>query len=150
MGAALGARSDDGQRAEGPSQALSCERDAVQFVVWWGRFAWSAAVGWGVLDVELLYFEGCPSWERAWTELRRAMAELDLDVRVRLRDIGELEESEKVGFAGSPTIRINGRDLEGYAGPAVLACRRYPDNDGHGWPSRPLLFERLRAAAEEA
>lgn len=78
------------------------------------------------------------------------MVELDLDVHARLRDIGELEESEKVAFAGSPTIRINGRDLEGYDGPAVLACRRYPDNHGQGWPSRALLFERLRAAAEPA
>ena len=83
-------------------------------------------------------------------ELRYALVELDLSVRVRLRDIRELEESEKVGFAGSPTIRINGRDLEGYAGPAVLASRRYQGNDGHGWPSRGLLWERLRAAAEEA
>lgn len=78
------------------------------------------------------------------------MVELDLSVCVRLRDVGELDESEKAGFAGSPTIRINGRDLEGYAGPAVLACRRCQDNDGRGWPSRGLLRERLRAAAQEA
>ena len=101
-----------------------------------------------MLDVELVYLEGCPSWERAWSELRTVLAELDPSVRVCLREVSGLEVWEKVGFAGSPTIRVNGRDLEGYAGPAVLACRRYEDNDGHGWPSRALLRERLRVAAE--
>jgi hypothetical protein len=100
-----------------------------------------------VLDVELLYFEGCPSWERAWAELGRALVELDLSACVCLRDIAELTDAEKAGFAGSPTIRINGRDLAGYEGPPILACRRYLDNGGRGWPSQAPLRRQLRAAS---
>ena len=100
-----------------------------------------------MLDIELLFFDGCPSWERAWEELGRALVQLSLEVTVRLRNIADLHEDEKTGFAGSPSIRVNGRDLEGYDGPAVMACRRYPGNHNHGWPSPALLRRRLRAAA---
>jgi len=61
--------------------------------------------------IELLVFDGCPSWRRG---------------------------------------RVDGVDLEGYDGPGVLACRRYGENDGRGWPSRNLLRDRLRAAAPAA
>lgn len=97
------------------------------------------------MTIELLYFEGCPSWERAWTELGKAIVETGTDATVRLRDIAVLSEDELVGFAGSPTVRIDGRDLEGYDGPALIACRRYPDNAGLGWPSGGVLRERLEA-----
>ena len=99
-----------------------------------------------MLEIELLYFEGCPAWERAWTELGRAVAELDLSAHLRVCNIAELGDEEKAGFAGSPTIRIDGHDLEGYRGPPRMACRRYLDNDGRGWPSQTLLQESLRAA----
>ncbi len=69
-----------------------------------------------------------------------------IETNVRLRDIADLTGADKAGFAGSPTIRIDGRDLEGYHGPARMAGRRYLDNDGHGWPGQELLREKLRAA----
>lgn len=100
-----------------------------------------------MITIELLYFDGCPSWRHAWTELGGALAELDVDAAVRLRNIEGVPEPERTGFAGSPTLRIDGRDLEDYSGPGVMACRRYPDNAGRGWPSHDLLHERLRAAA---
>lgn len=103
-----------------------------------------------MLEVELLYFDGCPSWERAWAELGRALVELDLSACMRLRNIAELSDAQKAGFGGSPTIRVEGCDLEGYAGPPVTACRRYSDNNGHGWPSQTLLRRKLLAAGAPA
>lgn len=103
-----------------------------------------------MITIELLYFDGCPSWEHAWTELGRAITETGIDATVRLRHLEGVPEHERTGFAGSPTLRIDGRDLEGYDGPAVLACRRYNENAGRGWPSLTLLQERLRTAASEA
>ncbi|MEX2501469.1 MAG: hypothetical protein WD336_03755 [Trueperaceae bacterium] len=96
--------------------------------------------------IELLYFDGCPSWEHAWDELGRALAHTGVDAAVHLRNVETLPDAERTGFAGSPTIRIDGVDLEGYDGPAVMACRRYQDNDGRGWPSAALLRERLDGA----
>jgi len=97
--------------------------------------------------IELLYFDGCPSWRRAWNDLGTALVETGVVAEVRLRDVMAMSEEERRGFAGSPTIRVDGIDLEGYDGPGILACRRYGENDWRGWPSRDLLRDRLRAAA---
>ncbi|MEX2535608.1 MAG: hypothetical protein WD273_08415 [Trueperaceae bacterium] len=102
-----------------------------------------------MVTIELLYFDGCPSWQHAWTELGLALNETRTDATVRLRNIEALPESERRGFAGSPTLRIAGRDLEGYDGPAVMACRRYEGNAGRGWPPQPQLQQRLRASGSE-
>lgn len=99
-----------------------------------------------MVDIELLYFDGCPTWRTARAELDEVLAELGIDATVRLHRLESLEEAGLRGFAGSPTIRIDGRDLEDYDGPALLACRRYLDNDGNGWPDRTLLRRRLRDA----
>lgn len=100
-----------------------------------------------MIEIDLLYFDGCPSWHTAWTELGQALVSLRLDATVNLRNVDQLADGERHGFAGSPTIRINGHDLEGYDGPPTMACRRYLDNGGRGWPSQALLHTRLREAA---
>lgn len=94
------------------------------------------------IDVELVYFDGCPSWETAWSELGRAIAATRVRVDLRLVNLEDLPADRQHGFAGSPTIRIDGCDLEGYDGEPVLACRRYEANEGRGWPSP----EQLRTA----
>lgn len=98
--------------------------------------------------LEVLYFAGCPSWQRAWEELGAVLAELDCEVPVRLRNVTRMAPDELHGFAGSPTIRVDGADLFGYSGPAVMACRRYEDADGRGWPSREALRTGLAVLGE--
>jgi len=97
-------------------------------------------------QIEVLYFAGCPSWQHAWAALATVLAESHCEASVRLRDVTTMAPVELAGFAGSPTIRVDGVDLFGYVGPAVMACRRYVDNDGQGWPSPEALRARLRAA----
>lgn len=101
------------------------------------------------MTIELLYFGGCPSWQHAWARLGEALSETGVDAPVRLRRIETLPERERAGFAGSPTVRIDGRDLEGYDGPAVMACRVYDANEGRGWPSRARLKAALASAVSE-
>jgi hypothetical protein len=60
------------------------------------------------LDVELLYFAGCPQWRTAADRVRRVGAECG--AVVRLRDVTGAEETGLAGFAGSPTILIDGHD----------------------------------------
>ena len=69
---------------------------------------------------------------------------MDLDAQVRLVRVATQAQADALRFAGSPTVNVNGRELEGYDGPGVLACRLY---DEKGWPSRELLRQRLLAAA---
>lgn len=100
-----------------------------------------------MVQIELLYFDGCPSWRRAWSELGIAIAEAGTSASVRLRNISGLSEEQLQGFRGSPTVRIDGRDLEAYEGPPLLACRWYhTSNEGRGWPSQARLQEALRRA----
>jgi len=101
-----------------------------------------------MVKVEVLYFDGCPSWRTAWGKLADVLTELGIDANVSLRNIDDLDPETRHGFAGSPTIRINGRDLEDYDGPPVMACRRYMDNSGRGWPSKTLLRQRLENARD--
>ncbi len=103
-----------------------------------------------MIDIELLYFDGCPSYMHAWTMLAEVLVDTGIDASVRLRDIATLSEAEKHGFAGSPTLRIAGRELEGYQGPVVLACRRYESNEGKGWPSVDQLRTALLAVEQTA
>ena len=49
-------------------------------------------------------------------------------------------------FAGSPTIKVNGQDLEDYQGNGVMACRRHEENNGKGWPSKDLVRDRVKRA----
>jgi hypothetical protein len=90
------------------------------------------------VTVELLYWEGCPSYEDALAELRRALAELGFDdAKVALRRIDSDEEARAQRFVGSPTIRVDGRDPFPPPAdePAGLTCRIYRRADGRVSPT---------------
>jgi len=83
--------------------------------------------------VELLWWEGCPSTERALAAVREAVAELGLsDVEVRMREIATDDDARDAGFVGSPTILIDGADLVPAADDEHigLSCRVYRRRDG--------------------
>jgi hypothetical protein len=89
------------------------------------------------MNVELLYWEGCPSHPRALADLRAAMADLGLDPStVVLREIDTREGAERERFVGSPTIRIDGNDIQSPGEePYGLACRVYHRRDGRVSPT---------------
>ncbi|HYZ80082.1 MAG TPA: hypothetical protein VE571_02375 [Solirubrobacteraceae bacterium] len=105
--------------------------------------------------VELLWWEGCPSTQRALSELRDALIDVGLHSEVRMREIRTDEEAEAAQFTGSPTILIDGVELMAALGrggeeePAALNCRVYVRRDGRISPTPdPLdLRDALRAAA---
>jgi hypothetical protein len=82
--------------------------------------------------VELLYWEGCPSHPRALADLRDAMARLGLDGdQVTIREVDTDERADRERFVGSPTIRIDGLDIEDPGDePFGLTCRVYRRRDG--------------------
>jgi hypothetical protein len=101
-----------------------------------------------MVHIDVLYFEGCPSWQHAWNDLSTVLADTGVVATVRLVDVMSLDERGRRGFGGSPSIHVDGHDLEGYEGEGVLACRRYDENEGRGWPSMTLLRARLTAAPD--
>jgi hypothetical protein len=104
-------------------------------------------------DIQLLWWEGCPSTERALAELREALVDVGLpDVEVQLKEIETEADAHDAGFAGSPTILIDGADVVSPADGNVigLSCRVYRRRNGtiSPTPDPDDLREALRRALE--
>lgn len=86
--------------------------------------------------VELLWWSGCPSWERAIEMTREEMAAVGLDPEtLEVREVGDEAAAAGEGFVGSPTIRVDGRDVQDPGEePAGLTCRVYRRRDGRVSP----------------
>lgn len=85
------------------------------------------------MKVELLWWEGCPSTERALAAVRDALSGLGRSgVEVRMREIATEDDARDAGFVGSPTILIDGKDLVPAADDEQigLSCRVYRRRDG--------------------
>jgi hypothetical protein len=107
------------------------------------------------MKVELLWWEGCPSHPRALDELRSILSSERLDPdAVELREVESDEQAERERFPGSPTIRIDGRDVvpPGEGDPVGLACRVYRLRDGRisPTPDPADVREAVRRAAPTA
>src|SRR5579862_8319283 len=98
--------------------------------------------------VQLFYWEGCPSHPEALALLREVIAELALEIEVELHEVSSDAEAEALGFPGSPTILVDGRDVDqaGAFSPPALTCRIYhlPDGRVSPIPSRQQLEDALR------
>jgi hypothetical protein len=100
--------------------------------------------------VQLLWWRGCPSWEEALAILRSEMAAAGIDPRsLSVREIRTDSDAELEAFVGSPTIRIDERDIEPPGDePIGLTCRVYRLRDGRVSPLPDRA--RLREALERA
>ena len=89
------------------------------------------------MRVELLFWDGCPSHPQALAELRAAMADVALDPsEVVVREIQTQAQAGLERFVGSPTIRIDGVDVQPPGEePAGLTCRVYHRRDGRVSPT---------------
>jgi len=78
--------------------------------------------------VEVLHIQGCPNYPDVLSLIERVQAELGIEAEVCTRLIADQAAAEAAQFAGSPTVQINGRDVEPDHAPpatATLACRLY-------------------------
>lgn len=89
------------------------------------------------MNVELLFWAGCPSHRRALADLGAAMRDLGLDPEeVVVREVYTGEDAERERFVGSPTIRIDGVDIQPTDDePDGLTCRVYHRRDGRISPT---------------
>lgn len=82
-----------------------------------------------MITVEVQYFEGCPHSDEMIERVKRAIAGSDVDIEYREVLVDTPKLAQQYRFRGSPTLIINGRDLEGLPEPANgnLSCRYYKD-----------------------
>jgi hypothetical protein len=105
------------------------------------------------LDIELLWWAGCPSTERALAELRGVLGELGLDdVEIRTTELRTEEEARERGFLGSPTLLVEGEDPFAGSGDDEigLSCRVYRRRDGMISPTPDLDDLRDALGRQEA
>jgi hypothetical protein len=87
--------------------------------------------------VEFLWWRECPSWERALADLRAAMAEAGFDPEALVETEIDTEDlASREAFVGSPTIRIDGEDIQPPGGDDAIGlnCRVYRRRDGRASP----------------
>ena len=103
-----------------------------------------------VILVEILITEDCPNEDVAINLVGMAAEYVGVAPRLQLTEVADLDQAERQRFMGSPTIRVNGRDIapaaEGQQ-EVSLACRLYASTDGlSGVPELTLI----RVALEKA
>ena len=97
------------------------------------------------LEIQLLYFDACPSWKKAHEILSETLKELDMHQEVQLIRVETQEDAEKTKFTGSPMITVNGEDIfptgqDSYA----LGCRIFQTPEGYqGWPTKEMVVSKL-------
>lgn len=97
------------------------------------------------VKVEFLYFRQCPAHKQALANLKAALRECKMQADLRIIDVKSREQGEKLGFQGSPSIRVNGRDLDGRNDGYFYACRVYRINGKvTATPTKEFILERLK------
>jgi hypothetical protein len=97
------------------------------------------------MKVEILYFEGCPNHKPAVERVQSVLRQQGITAELTEIEVPDAEAATAMGFLGSPTIRVNGLDVD----PAVrtaaktgFACRCYVG----GLPSEDTIRAALREA----
>jgi hypothetical protein len=102
--------------------------------------------------VEFLWWDGCPSSDEALAMLREEMSAHGLDPdSIAMREVRTDTEADRERFAGSPTIRVDGRDVQPPPdGEVGLSCRVYRLRDGRisPLPDRAAVRETLEQAID--
>jgi hypothetical protein len=102
------------------------------------------------MRIEVLYFDGCPNHKLAVERLRQSLRDEGASAEVLEVNVTDAPVAQTLGFLGSPSIRVDGLDVEPEARGAReygMMCRTYPVNGRRdGLPSS----EMLRKAIQEA
>ena len=100
------------------------------------------------MKVEVLYISECPSHPAAVKLIKDVLAAKGIRTAVQEILVQDGGMASRLRFTGSPTIRINGKDVEEETQTAdrfAVACRLYPGSKEVGLP--PVEWV-LRAVTE--
>jgi hypothetical protein len=104
--------------------------------------------------VEILYFDGCPNYRGARELVERESRELGLEPELRLVNVPDEETAWRLRFLGSPTIRVDGEDVDAHSSNRNdygRSCRVYRTERGlAGQPDERWVRDALGRAAAAA
>jgi hypothetical protein len=101
--------------------------------------------------VSFLYYEECPSHDLALERLREVMAEEGISNEVEVLKVETEEQARQMRFVGSPTIRVDGQEIDPPRDPHyALTCRVYRLGDDRisPLPSKDMIRRVLRSPAK--
>ena len=78
--------------------------------------------------IEVLYVQDCPHYPETLALVERVRAELGIDAQLRTTLIDDQTVADQARFPGSPTVRIDGHDVEPGSEPTTeytVGCRLY-------------------------
>ncbi len=106
------------------------------------------------MRITFLYFEDCPSHEAALARLRQVMVAEGIQAEVEIVKVETDEQAQSRHFVGSPTILIDGQDIDPLPADiqVALTCRAYQLENGRisPLPSAAMIRRALRGAAHAA
>ena len=103
------------------------------------------------MRVSFLYYEECPSYDLALERLREVMDEEGIPGEVEVVKVETEEQARELRFVGSPTIRVDGQDIDPPNDPRyALTCRAYHLEDDRisPLPSKDMIRRALRSPAK--
>ncbi len=104
--------------------------------------------------IEILTFDGCPNREPAIELVSRVTRERGVEADVQVIDVPDADAARRTRFLGSPTIRVDGHDIEPGADARtdyVLSCRVFRTAGGlSGQPDEQWLLDALALEGGEA
>lgn len=102
--------------------------------------------------IEILYFDDCPNHAGLEAHLRDLMRSADTTCDIRHVQIADADAAVRQRFLGSPTVRIDGHDVDPGADQRNdfgLKCRLYQTSAGlTGVPDDAWILTALRRAAQ--
>lgn len=102
------------------------------------------------MRVEVLYLDGCPNHKPAIERIREVLRDEVVSVEVLEVNVRDVATAQQLRFLGSPSVRINGLDVEPEARASNeygMMCRTYcVDGNREGLPSREMLRQAIRGA----
>ena len=102
------------------------------------------------MRVSFLYYEDCPSYDLALERLRDVMDEEGIPGEVEVVKVETEEQARELRFVGSPTIRVDGQEIDPPSDPRyALTCRAYrlADDRISPLPSRDMIRQAFRSSA---
>ena len=103
------------------------------------------------MKVEVLYVAECPSHPAAVKLVRGVLAAEGVTAEIDEILVRDERMAGQLKFPGSPTIRIDGRDVAGQSQTAknfALSCRLYPGSKQIGLPSAEMVHRAVREALQ--
>lgn len=104
------------------------------------------------MKIEVLYVPDCPNFSLAVERVQQALALANIQTEIRKIAVRSNSDAVRLEFSGSPTVRVNDRDVDPAEPPQEnfgLQCRLYSGRQHPGVPDLGFIIRALREAVRE-